>query len=107
MRLLTGRAGLSLVVGLVGLYAVNRAARGFRNITDSVGITTPDLGPAVTLNSNARGRLAEYVRLGYAVVGPDGTTRITELGEQYIAEQRANQGAYTVAPRELVGPSEP
>jgi len=88
------------VLGLIGAavlwYASRKAGAVVEDAIDGVvkfgealTFSESDLGPGVELSAGANLSQAEYIERGYLEVLPNGSTRITLAGEDYIASQGA------------------
>ena len=79
------------IVGAVVIFRAMRGADtiigGVNKIVEGLTFNPESLGPVAELTPGAVEAQNEYIRLGYLVRLADGRTRITPLGEAYIAEQ--------------------
>ena len=91
MTKLSGDNVVRLVTLGTGVFVLWTAGRFIRSAGESLGVVVPDLGPPAQLTQGARGREAAMINAGYLERLSDGSTRITDAGEEYIERQRQAQ----------------
>lgn len=81
-----------IAAGLAALYVVFRGvgaldsfAGGLGRFLSALTFDPESLGRSPQLTAGAKASQEQWVALGYLEVLPDGSTRITEAGEAYIA----------------------
>jgi len=92
---LTGRDLVSFGVLGIGAYILYRVTRFGDSVGDALnrfwtGLTfdSASLGPAIQLTPGAAEAQTDWIKKGFLEVLPDGGTRITPAGEEYIRQQR-------------------
>jgi len=88
---LSGDNVVKLAVLGTGVFMFLTAGRFIRSAGESLGVVVPDLGPPARLTQGAMGREAAMINAGYLERLSDGSTRITDAGEEYIERQRQEQ----------------
>lgn len=64
---------------------------GWKKFVEGVNFDEKTLGPKVELTPAAKMTQEHYIEMGYLEVLPDGRTRITPEGEDYIRQMQATQ----------------
>lgn len=86
---------IAAAVGVGIYYAIRRMGSGvvdgWGRFVDAVNFDPESLGPNVELTDTAKGSKEWYIEQGYLEILPNGSSRITEAGEAYIAENQAGQ----------------
>lgn len=95
---LTGRDVVAFAaVGIVGYVVYRMATFGedvgtaFNKFWSGLTFDTDSLGPPIQLTPGAQLSQADYIARGFMEIGPDGVSRITPKGEQYIRSQWAKE----------------
>lgn len=92
---LQGKDYLYASLGIAVLWIVYRGdrvvtavAEGAKKFVDGLAFDPATLGPSIDLTDSAKSGTDEYLKLGYLERLPDGTTRLTDKGRQYIESQK-------------------